>query len=158
LTLVYFSVKGDYLERLLPVGAERVISGHVEYYGSAPQIAHPDYVVHRNRRTRSKAIEPVYPLTAGLSSRIAARAVNAALERAPELPEWLDPALCARRAGRAGTRRSRRCTCRRAKPISRPRPRCASASPMTRSSRRSSPWRWSALAGAAAPPGARRNR
>src|ERR1041385_8354552 len=45
LALVYFSVKGDYLARLLPVGAERVISGHVEYYGSAPQIAHPDYVL-----------------------------------------------------------------------------------------------------------------
>ncbi|HEV8679480.1 MAG TPA: ATP-dependent DNA helicase RecG, partial [Stellaceae bacterium] len=44
-----------------------------------------------------KPIEPVYPLTAGLSSRIAARAVAAALGRAPELPEWLDPALCTRR-------------------------------------------------------------
>src|SRR6266849_7972997 len=73
LTLIYFSVKGDYVERLLPIGAERVISGQV------------------------KAIEPVYPLTAGLSSRIAARAANAALERAPEVPEWLDPALQARR-------------------------------------------------------------
>jgi ATP-dependent DNA helicase RecG len=97
LTLVYFSVKGDYLERLLPVGAERVISGHVEYYGSAPQIAHPDYVVPPEQAGQVKAIEPVYKLTAGLSSRIAARAVNAGLERAPKLPEWLDPALQARR-------------------------------------------------------------
>jgi ATP-dependent DNA helicase RecG len=97
LTLVYFNVKGDYLERLLPVGAERVISGHVEYYGSAPQIAHPDYVVPPEQADQVKAIEPVYPLTAGLSSRIAAKAANAGLERAPELPEWLDPALCARR-------------------------------------------------------------
>src|SRR4029077_2779084 len=32
-----------------------------------------------------------------LSSRIAARAVAAALERAPELPEWLDPAWRLRR-------------------------------------------------------------
>jgi ATP-dependent DNA helicase RecG len=97
LTLVYFNVKGDYLERLLPVGAERVISGHIEYYGSAPQIAHPDHVVPPEQADQVKAIEPVYPLTAGLSLRIAARAVNAALERASELPEWLDPALRARR-------------------------------------------------------------
>jgi ATP-dependent DNA helicase RecG len=97
LTLVYFSVKGDYLERLLPVGAERVISGHVEFYGSAPQIAHPDYVLPPEQAGQVKPIEPVYPLTAGLSSRIAAKAVAAALERAPELPEWLDPALQARR-------------------------------------------------------------
>src|SRR6266481_6363674 len=97
LTLVYFSVKGDYLERLLPVGIERVISGHVEYYDSAPQIAHPDYVVPPEQAGQVKAIEPVYPLTAGLSSRLAAKAASAALERAPELPEWLDPALRARR-------------------------------------------------------------
>src|ERR1051326_1777280 len=93
LALVYFSVKGDYLARLLPVGAERVISGHVEYYGSAPQIAHPDYVLPPEQAGQVAAIEPVYPLTAGLSSRIAAKGVKAALERTPELPEWLDPAL-----------------------------------------------------------------
>src|SRR5437763_2759146 len=38
LTLVYFNVRGDQLQRLLPVGAERIISGRVEYYGGAPQI------------------------------------------------------------------------------------------------------------------------
>src|SRR5437016_3172784 len=70
LTLVYFNVKGDHLQRLLPIGAERVISGRVEYYAGMPQIAHPDYVVSPEEAERLKAIEPVYPLTAGLSSRI----------------------------------------------------------------------------------------
>jgi ATP-dependent DNA helicase RecG len=97
LMLVYFSVKGDYLQRLLPVGAERMISGQIDYYDGMPQIAHPDYVVSPEQADGIRAIEPVYPLTAGLSSRIAARAVSAALERAPELPEWLDPALRERR-------------------------------------------------------------
>ena len=54
LTLVYFNVKGDQLQRLLPVGAERVVSGRVEYYGGMPQMAHPDYVVPPGRgRTRA---------------------------------------------------------------------------------------------------------
>jgi ATP-dependent DNA helicase RecG len=97
LTLIYFNVKGDYLQRLLPVGAERVISGHVEYYGALPQIAHPDHVVAPEQAGEVKPIEPVYPLTAGLSSRIAAKAAAAAIERAPEMPEWLDPAWRARR-------------------------------------------------------------
>ena len=97
LTLVYFNVKGDQLTRLLPVGSERVISGRVEYYGGLPQIAHPDYVVPPEQAEQIRAIEPVYPLTAGLSSRIVAKAVTAALERAPELPEWLDPAWRERR-------------------------------------------------------------
>ncbi|MGC2412681.1 MAG: ATP-dependent DNA helicase RecG, partial [Stellaceae bacterium] len=97
LMLVYFSVKGDYVQRLLPVGAERLISGQIEYYDGMPQIAHPEYVVPLEQAGDVKAIEPVYPLTAGLSSRITAKRVKGALERAPELPEWLDPALQARR-------------------------------------------------------------
>ncbi len=97
LTLVYFNVKGDQLQRLLPVGAERIVSGRVEYYDGMPQIAHPDHVVAPDEADGIKPIEPVYPLTAGLSPRIVAKAVAAAVERAPELPEWLDPALCARR-------------------------------------------------------------
>jgi ATP-dependent DNA helicase RecG len=97
LTLVYFNVKGDYLQRLLPVGAERIVSGRVEYYGVLPQIAHPDYVVPPEQAGEVKPIEAVYPLTAGLSSRIAAKAAAAAIERAPEMPEWLDSAWRARR-------------------------------------------------------------
>ena len=97
LTLIYFNVKGDYLQRLLPVGAERIVSGRVEYYGATAQIAHPDYVVPPEQAGEVKPIEPVYPLTAGLSSRIAAKAAAAAIVRAPEMPEWLDPAWRARR-------------------------------------------------------------
>ena len=97
LVLVYFNVKGDYLQRLLPVGAERIVSGQIEYYDGMPQIAHPDPVVPVDEAERIRPIEPVYPLTAGLSSRVVAKAVAAGCERAPELPEWLDPALRERR-------------------------------------------------------------
>jgi ATP-dependent DNA helicase RecG len=97
LMLVYFNLKGDYLHRLLPVGAERIVSGRLEYYDGMPQIVHPDHVVPPEEAESLRAIEPLYPLTAGLSLRIVARAVAGALERAPELPEWLDPALRARR-------------------------------------------------------------
>jgi ATP-dependent DNA helicase RecG len=97
LTLTYFNVKGDYLVRLLPVGAERVISGRVEFYNGAPQIAHPDLVLRPDELDRLKPIETVYPLTAGLAPRVVQRAVGAALDRAPELPEWIDSALAERR-------------------------------------------------------------
>jgi ATP-dependent DNA helicase RecG len=92
-TLVYFNVKSDYLQRLLPVGAERIVSGKVEFYGGVPQIAHPDHVVALDQADRIKPIEPTYPLTAGLPPRVLQRAVATALERAPELPEWIDGPL-----------------------------------------------------------------
>ena len=97
LTLTYFNVKGDYLTRLLPIGAERVISGRVEFYNGAPQIAHPDLVLRPDELDRLKPIEPVYPLTAGLASRVVQRAIATVLDRAPDLPEWIDPTLAERR-------------------------------------------------------------
>jgi len=92
-TLVYFNVKSDYLERLLPVGSERIVSGKVEFYVGIPQIAHPDHVVPIDQADRIKPFEPVYPLTAGLPPRVLQRAIATAVERAPELPEWIDGAL-----------------------------------------------------------------
>ena len=93
ITLIYFNVKGDYLLRLLPIGAERIVSGKVEFYVGIPQMAHPDYVVTAEEAERIKAIEPTYPLTAGLPPRVLQRAIAASVERAPELPEWIDGAL-----------------------------------------------------------------
>jgi ATP-dependent DNA helicase RecG len=97
LTLVYFNVKGDQLARLLPIGAERVVSGRVEFYGSMPQMAHPDLVLRPDELDRLRPIEPVYPLTAGLSPRVVQKAVREALDRLPALPEWIDSALRERR-------------------------------------------------------------
>ncbi|HXP30050.1 MAG TPA: ATP-dependent DNA helicase RecG [Stellaceae bacterium] len=96
LHLVFFHVKGDYLERLLPVGALRVVSGRIEHFNNQVQITHPDHIVAPEELDRMRPIEPVYRLTAGLSLRILQKAVDAALARAPELPEWLDPAFLAR--------------------------------------------------------------
>ena len=93
LTLIYFNVKGDYLTRLLPIGAERVVSGRVEFYNGAPQIAHPDLVLRPDELDRLKPIEPVYPLTAGLAPRRRAAGSGGGARPAPELPEWIDPAL-----------------------------------------------------------------
>jgi len=96
LHLVFFHAKGDYLERLLPVGAVRVVSGKVEHFNNQVQITHPDHVESPDAMVRLKTIEPVYPLTAGLSLKMVQKAIDAALARAPELPEWLDAPYLAR--------------------------------------------------------------
>jgi len=93
LSLVYFNVRGDQLFRLLPIGAERVVSGLVEFYSGMPQIAHPDLVLRPDELDRLKPIEPVYPLTGGLSPRVVQKAIEGALDRVSALPEWIDPGL-----------------------------------------------------------------
>ncbi len=92
ITLVFFHAKGDYLERQFPVGSVRVVSGKVERYRGEPQITHPDHVATLEDRDKLASVEPVHGLTAGLTPKVVAKAVTAALERVPDLPEWLDPA------------------------------------------------------------------
>ena len=92
LTLVFFRAFADHLKRTLPEGETRFISGDISWYGSEPQIAHPDHILTAEEFSHMPLIEPVYPLTAGLSPKILVRAVRTALERLPELPEWQDPA------------------------------------------------------------------
>src|SRR5213075_2399074 len=45
--------------------------------------------------------EPVYPLTEGLTNRRIGELAREALERAPELPEWIEPSLATRETWRA---------------------------------------------------------
>src|SRR6185437_2975904 len=92
---VFFHVKGDYLMRLLPPGTTRVVSGRVEHFNNEVQITHPDHILTVEEAAELR-VEPVYGLTAGVTPRVLRKAVAAALERAPALPEWLDPALVRR--------------------------------------------------------------
>jgi ATP-dependent DNA helicase RecG len=93
LTLVFFHARADYLAKTLPVGEMRIVSGLVERYDDELQITHPDHIAPLDELESLQAVEPVYPLTAGLTLKPLARAVRAALERAPALPEWDDPAF-----------------------------------------------------------------
>jgi ATP-dependent DNA helicase RecG len=92
LTLVFFHSFHDSLKRLLPEGEERFISGQVDWYNGEAQIAHPDYILTAPQFSSLPAIEPVYPLTAGLSSKMMTRVTREALKRLPELPDWQDAA------------------------------------------------------------------
>ncbi|MBP7002491.1 ATP-dependent DNA helicase RecG [Amaricoccus sp.] len=94
--LVYFRAHGDALGRSLPSGARRIVSGKVELFDGVAQMVHPDHIL-RPGDAALPDFEPVYPLTQGFTQRIVARAAAEALARAPELPEWIDPAVLAAR-------------------------------------------------------------
>ncbi len=98
LDLVFFHADPRFVERQLPVGEMRYVSGRVERYGETAQMVHPDYIVAPEQRDELPFLEPVYPLTAGLSGKVLLKATRQAVERVPDLPEWQDAAWLKARA------------------------------------------------------------
>ncbi len=93
LILVFFNADKKWLEGALPIGAKRLVSGRVELYDGVLQMPHPDIIALPQEREKVLRLEPVYPLSEGLSSRRLSAWVEQALESVAELPEWLDPAF-----------------------------------------------------------------
>lgn len=91
--LVFFHANGSYLQKQLPTGQKRVVSGRFEIFDGVFQMAHPDHIVPPGEIAQLPEFEPVYPLTAGVSQKLMAKAVNGALQRVPSLQEWIDPGL-----------------------------------------------------------------
>jgi ATP-dependent DNA helicase RecG len=89
--LTYFRAKADYIEKLLPVGSKRYVSGTLQMFDGVPQIVHPDRVVDEAGFAKLSGIDPVYPLTEGLALGSLRRAVTQALAKLPDLPEWISP-------------------------------------------------------------------
>lgn len=94
--LIWFGGSARHIDRLLPKGERRLVSGKVERFNNEVQIVHPDIFTPAEAGDIA-AVEPVYPATQGLSSRVIRKLVQGALEQAPELPEWQDPAWLAKR-------------------------------------------------------------
>jgi ATP-dependent DNA helicase RecG len=94
ISLVYFNNPG-WAKRSLPKGERRIVSGKLEAYGDEWQIIHPE-VAEPGKGPEPAVREPVYPLTEGLTNRRMGELARDALERAPELPEWIEPGLASR--------------------------------------------------------------
>ncbi len=90
LSVAYFRGNEEMLKRMWPVGQKRLVSGTVTFYDGMRQMLHPDHVVDPARGEAPPAVEPVYPLTQGLSGRTLAKIILAALDTIPDVPEWLE--------------------------------------------------------------------
>lgn len=95
ISLVYFNNPG-WARKLLPLDEPRAISGRMEMYGQELQIVHPDMVVKPDEIDEIPQREAVYALSEGLTNKRLGQLAAQALERAPELPEWIEPGLKAR--------------------------------------------------------------
>jgi len=94
--LVFFRAAGGWVEKLLPVGEERYVSGEIGFFNGEKQITHPDFVVEPEKFETLPLVQPVYPLTQGLSAKALNKIMRQVVDALPELPEW---APDGRRAG-----------------------------------------------------------
>ncbi len=93
LALVFFRGKAQWLEKQLPVDETVTVSGKVDWFNGRPSMVHPDYIMRESEAENLPLVEPVYPLTAGLTPKFLRKTIEAALPRIPQLPEWDDIAL-----------------------------------------------------------------
>ncbi len=87
--LVFFRAQGGWVEKALPVGEKRYVSGEIGFFNGEKQITHPDYIVAENEFGSMPLVEPVYPLTQGLSSKALRKLVHQVLDALPELDDWV---------------------------------------------------------------------
>ncbi|MCA8896088.1 MAG: ATP-dependent DNA helicase RecG, partial [Amphiplicatus sp.] len=60
ITLIFFRGKPDYLNRALPEGETRLISGKIEEYAGARQMTHPDHIADPKDPDAMPLFEAVY--------------------------------------------------------------------------------------------------
>ncbi len=89
LNIVYFNLRGPYLKKMFPIGSKKVVSGKVEEFNGIIQMTHPQHIADESNLDSVKKIECVYPLTAGISSKIIQKSINSSLAIIDDLPEWI---------------------------------------------------------------------
>ncbi len=94
--LTFFHAHAAWLQNQMPEGAHVVVSGRMEWFNGRPTMVHPDHIADAEAAATLPLVEPVYPLTAGLSAKVLRRAIAQALGRLPDLTEWLDPDVARR--------------------------------------------------------------
>jgi ATP-dependent DNA helicase RecG len=80
-----------------PIGARLIVSGKIETFADRIVMPHPDYVLPAAQEQKFPWIEPVWPLTAGITPRTMRVAVLGALALLPAMPEWHDLSILAKR-------------------------------------------------------------
>ncbi|MDB5594739.1 MAG: ATP-dependent helicase RecG [Hyphomicrobiales bacterium] len=96
--LVFFLANHNWVERSLPIGSRRWVSGKLELWDGHLQMVHPDKVLDAEGLAKLPPVEPIYGLTEGLNQRAMQKAVEGALGRVPLLPEWIEGSLFAQRS------------------------------------------------------------
>jgi ATP-dependent DNA helicase RecG len=93
LTLTFFN-NPAWAKKQLPLNQPRTVIGKLDAWGNEWQIVHPE-VLEPGKVGDIPLREPVYGLTEGISNKRMRELALIALERAPPLPEWIEPSQLA---------------------------------------------------------------
>ncbi|HET9335436.1 MAG TPA: ATP-dependent DNA helicase RecG [Sphingomicrobium sp.] len=94
LTLTFFNNPG-WAKKQLPLNQKKTVIGKLDAWGNEWQIVHPE-VLEPGKVGEVPLREPVYGLTEGISNKRMRELALNALERAPQLPEWVEPSQLAK--------------------------------------------------------------
>ncbi|MFI3241601.1 MAG: ATP-dependent DNA helicase RecG [Alphaproteobacteria bacterium] len=90
ITLSFFKAYPNTIQKNLPVGAHKIISGKIDIFNGDKQMNHPDVIVNADEEKKAYRIEPVYSLTAGITNRTLGYWIYQAMQKMPKLEEWQD--------------------------------------------------------------------
>ena len=88
--LIWFNGRRQYLEELLPIGENFIVSGKLEAYKEKKQIIHPQHIVLSTKSKSLPNVEPIYSLTQGLTNKVISNHINRAINIIPDFSEWQD--------------------------------------------------------------------
>ena len=95
-SITFFGRNAGWAKKQLPLGEMRWIAGRLDQYGQLLQIVHPDHVSEAGSAALGQLVEPVYPLSDGLTQGRLTALIHQALSGTPDLPEWIEPGLLAK--------------------------------------------------------------
>ena len=88
LELLFFNV-GNWIKKSFPEGKEMYISGIVESDMVSKKILHPEMYSAASSKSDIAKLEPVYPLTKGINSKMLSKAIGYAVSLVPDKAEFL---------------------------------------------------------------------
>ncbi|MFT9099417.1 MAG: ATP-dependent DNA helicase RecG [Zymomonas mobilis subsp. pomaceae] len=91
--LLWFGNNSSWARKLMPLGETRIVTGKLDIYQDQLQIVHPTEILPLSEGNSIPIKETLYPLSDGLTHRRLSHLIQQGMERAPDLPEWIEPTL-----------------------------------------------------------------
>ena len=90
INIIFFNSREGYIKKVLPINADVIISGKINYYKKNYQITNPTYIKPINQKEDVAKVFPKYSLTEGLTEKIYRKLVLEVLNNISDSEECQD--------------------------------------------------------------------